>query len=1255
MWLKGIIFGLTALFYTVFCGAQTDGCSFSPAVPVTSNCSAPTIGSSSGASQTITGCSGNADDDVWYEFVATSNAHEITVGATANYDPVLQVFSNTCSSLISLGCTDDFGMGGDETFTYTGFTPGQTYKMRVYHWGTGSGSGNFTICVTNPPAPPVNDECTNAIALNVNASCNPQSFNNAGATNSLPGCSGNADDDVWFSFVATNAVQDIVVEPQGNMDLVVQLFDGTCSALTSSSCVDNTFSGGTETINAVGLTPGQTYYFRVYDYYTGTTGDFDVCVVGTPTPAPTNDEPCDGILMPDVTSACNYATFTNVGATTSSVPAPSSCVGGSGSAQGGYTTGTADVWFKIVVPSTGNINITAEPNLGGSAITDGVMALYQGACSSLTQIACSDDHNYPGSSHDLLPMISESGLTPGDTLYMRYFGYGTPQGEFGFCVNTALNDDCVNALYICDINGYSGSTNAAYTASRPGNMRGNAEQNDPPNYTYTPGTNTGGIFGQGGSWGSGAPYYDVSIENNSWISFTASADSAVLNVSIYDCFVGNYPNGGIQMQIFDGDNCSNFIPVSNFEENSSGFTITANNLTVGEDYYLMVDGYAGDICGYTISANFGVQFPDIPDVSPICVGESTTLTAPSNATSYEWNHNGATSQSVTVSPSVTTTYTCEVTGLCDYKQTLEVTVEVNPLPTISLSTGNNTSICAGETASIAASGASSYSWSNGAIGNTINVSPGNTTNYTVTGTLEGCESSEQVTVNVNALPELTTNPTAVDADCGLSNGALTGGSVSGNPGFSYEWTDGNGNSVGTTLDLNNVAAGLYSLEITDGNMCSDDFGPFSISNPGAPPAPSLTVSSNAACAGDSVTFTATSSDPNATLNWSGPNGFNSNDNSFTIAVNSTTVGNYCVVAEVANCVGPSSCETISVNPNPSLSVSSSAQDSIVCSMNDVTLSGGGAPSLSWSGPNNFSAVGSSVSINNATQLNSGWYLLTGTDANGCSSTDSVEVMIAPLPDANATANGDSNPAFCEGTIGELYGDGGGSYEWSGPNGFSSTNQIIAVTDFTSNNEGYYFLEVTDENGCKDQDSVFVESAEFDSVNVTANDTILCPGEPLVINAQGADSYSWTGPGGFEANGNTIEFDPVQLENQGAYIVTGTTAEGCSGSDSVYIEVSTSTDCLFIPGFVSPNGDQRNDNWVITGIENFPEAEVLIYNRWGNLTYYASPYENDWNGQVNRGVKVGSENGKVPAGTYFYVIKLNDGETDPFKGYLELQY
>jgi gliding motility-associated-like protein len=1250
---------LSAVLMCFYGFGQSDGCSFSPALSVTANCSSPTAGTSAGATQTIPGCSGNADDDVWYQFTATSSSHQIQVGASAGYDPVIQVFSNSCSGLTSLGCQDNFFLGGDETFNYTSFVPGQTYKIRVYHWGSGAGTGNFTICVTNPPPPPSNDACGGAISLNVNSSCIPQSFSNNGATNSFLGCSGNADDDVWFSFVATNSVQTITVDPISSLDLVVQLYQGNCSSLNSLSCMDNTFTGDQETINAVGLTPGVTYYFRVYDYYGGTTGSFDACVVGTPTPSPTNDEPCNAILMPAVTSACNYATFNNDGATATSgggIPNPSSCAGGSGTQMGGFNSGSADVWFQIVVPATGNINITAEPNLGAGSINDGVMALYSGDCNNMSQIACADDYpSYPGSAHDLLPMITESGLTPGDTLYLRYWGFGTNEGNFGFCVNTAVNDDCADALYICDINGYSASTSAAYTATRPSNMRGNAEQNDPPTYTYTPGTNTGGIFGQGGPWGSGSPAFDVRIDNNSWISFTASNATAVLNVSVIDCWIGNYPNGGIQMQIFDANNCTNFVPVSNFEENSTGFTITANNLTIGNDYYLMVDGYAGDICSYTISANSGVLFPDIPDVAPICPGETVTLTAPPGASSYVWQHNGATTQSVTVSPGATTTFYCEVEGLCEYKQMLDVDVTVKPLPVINFSTGTNTTICAGESVTITASGANSYLWSTGQTTQSITVSPSSTTNYTLTGTTDGCDASDQVTVNVNQLPTLSTTPSATDADCGVSNGALTGGVASGSPTFSYTWTNGSGAVVGNNINLTNIPAGLYSLEIVDGNGCPNDFGPFSIANPGAPNAPTISVSSNEACEGEQVTFSVSSTDPSATFDWSGPNGFSSASNSFTITLDDLTDGNYCVTATVSNCTSPSACETIVLNQLPSLIVSSDSEGTLLCENNDVQLTATGANSFVWSGPSGYNANGSPASLTNVTTNSTGWYVVTGTDGNSCSASDSTFLEVAPLPNADAAASSESDTAFCEGSVGFLFGSGGGNYSWFGPNGYTSSQQNPTIANFGSTNVGTYVLTVTDANGCQNQDSINLDVSIFEDVNIVAGDTLLCAGETLVLSATGAQDYVWSGPNGFSEPGQNITIDNISVNQSGTYFVEGTSAFGCSGVDQVEVIVEMSSDCLFIPGLVTPNFDNMNDSWEITGITNYEKAEVSIFNRWGNLVYFATPYENDWGGQVNRGVNVGDGSGKLPTGTYFYVLKLNDGVSDPFKGYIELQY
>lgn len=1250
MRLLSTFIGIVLLGYSY---GQSDGCSGSTVLPVTANCSSPTAGTTTGATQTIAGCTGTADDDVWYQFVATSTSHQIVVTPNAGMDPVVQLFSGTCSTLVSLVCKDAGGDGVTETINYTGLTPGNTYTVRVYHYFAGSGTGNFTICVTNPPPAPSNDDCANATSLTVNASCTYTSATTDGATESAAGCAGFADDDVWFSFVATNSLQNIQVHPVDNLDLVFQVYSGTCGSLSSLGCIDNTFTGQDEQSDIVGLIPGQTYYVRVYDYYQGATGDFQICISGTPTPTPTNDEPCSAIQLPEVTSMCQYSIFTTTGATTTlSAPTPSSCVGGGGAAIGGYQSGSQDVWFAITVPSTGTIDVTAMPNGGAGYISDGVMALYSGACSSLTQIACSDDNNYPGTGNDLLPFISETGLTPGSTVYLRYWGFGTSSGDFGICVSTATNDDCANALYICDINGYSASTSPSYTPDRPDNMRGNNE--DINGVNQPDGINTGGIFGQGGPWGSGAPNYDVIINNNSWIKFTASSTTATLQVDIYDCWVGNYPSGGLQMQIFEGNNCTNFVPVSNFEESSTGFTITANNLTVGNDYYLMIDGYAGDICNYTITAESGVQFPDIADVAPICDGQSVTLTAPAGAVSYEWQNNGSTNQSISVTPSTTETYYCEVTGLCDYKQLLDVIVTVNPNPNIVITNGNSAAICDGESININATGGSTYNWSSGQSGSSITVSPAVLTNYTVTGTdANGCTNTDNISVTVNPNPTLSATPSATDSDCGGSNGALTGAAGSGQAPISYSWSNGT-SVIGTSANLTNIPAGTYYLTIQDGNTCTADFGPYSVSNPGAPPAPTVNIDDATPCINTDVNLDANSSAGSPTYNWTGPNGFTSNNQTISITgITQLEEGNYCVSVTVAGCTGPSTCQQVIINANPVVDLTILNNDSTICLYDEFTISASGATTYSWSGPNGFNSTNSTETVTNASPSEEGYYIVTGTDTEGCIGADSMYITILSLPGISIAAD-DTSATYCGGTIANLSAAGATSYSWTGPNGYTSSNANITLTDLAESQEGYYIVIGTDAEACSNADSLYI-TVVTDIPAMAMEDTVICPGEVLILSGSGGESYTWTGPAGYLSNDqNPLVSNNASFENSGLYILTVVDTNGCLGYDSTNVEVTPNADCLTIPNLVTPDGDFHNDTWEIIGLDQYEEAEVEIYNRWGNMVYYASPYDTPWDGTVNKGTTIDGD-GKVPIGTYFYIIRLNDGDKPPFKGYVEVQY
>lgn len=116
-----------------------------------SSCGGATNGDVSGATESLTGCVGTANDDVWYKFVATSaNFHTITVVGSSGFDAVVDVRSGACNGT-SIACSDISGDGGTESVNLTGLTSGNTYYVRVYeYWSGAPETTTFTICITSP-------------------------------------------------------------------------------------------------------------------------------------------------------------------------------------------------------------------------------------------------------------------------------------------------------------------------------------------------------------------------------------------------------------------------------------------------------------------------------------------------------------------------------------------------------------------------------------------------------------------------------------------------------------------------------------------------------------------------------------------------------------------------------------------------------------------------------------------------------------------------------------------------------------------------------------------------------------------------------------------------------------------------------------------------------------------------------------------------------------------------------------------------
>lgn len=170
-----------------------------------------------------------------------------------------------------------------------------------------------------------------------------------------------------------------------------------------------------------------------------------------------------------------------------------------------------------------------------------------------------------------------------------------------------------------------------------------------------------------------------------------------------------------------------------------------------------------------------------------------------------------------------------------------------------------------------------------------------------------------------------------------------------------------------------------------------------------------------------------------------------------------------------------------------------------------------------------------------------------------------------------------------------------------------------------------------------------------------NDTTVLDGELIQLNARtnvGDDGqYSWSPTLGID---DPDRPDPILTAIQTTtYTVTYTDQTGCANFDSIVVTVSEVATVEPIKG-ISPNQDGNNDYWRIRGINDYPDNKVSVFNRWGNVVFETTGYDNIntvFDGKANKSGSWGS--GELPDGTYYYTIDLGDG-SPPLSGYLVLK-
>ena len=560
-----------------------------------------TIGTTQFATQSLAGCSGNADDDVWYSFTATQTSHRVFLQKLNFYENIiLEIFSGSCGSLVSKQCiSSGFDDTKNSSTLLTNLTVGETYFVRVYYQNTVPGS--FSIAITSTP---LNDNCVTAITLN------PSSTDNFGgavagssfdATLSSINYYGNtlSDDDVWYQFTATQKVHKIKLKGWKSNLGVIEVFKGTCGAPQYLNC-SPTFApqcnAGSMSLDTLILTldtfiPGQTYFFRVYSAHLTLNQSLFEVAVTSPYVLPFDD--CEGALNIPVatTPSCTTPTIVNIKGFSTISGQSGSCNNGAE----GFGPPEKDIFLKFTATATQHkINLT----LG--QVGSLYYQVYSGTCGSLVSMGCSPDY-------DSVSYVGN--LTVGQTYIIRVAMFYTNIETLKVCISTpvfASNDECAGAITVVP------TGDAATCSITSGNLTNSSQ-------TQYNECNSNGNF-------------DLKIMRDVWYKFVANSSSQRVwfsNVSILKSNSSGPIPKYLKFEVFSGTcNAKTFLGCSGAI--SSQEEKVFNNLTVGETYFIRVSTYDPE----TIDFQFCIKNIS-PPANDICA-TATNLTVFNNWASQNY-------------------------------------------------------------------------------------------------------------------------------------------------------------------------------------------------------------------------------------------------------------------------------------------------------------------------------------------------------------------------------------------------------------------------------------------------------------------------------------------------------------------------------------------------------------------------------------------------------------------------------------------
>ncbi|MEA5459448.1 gliding motility-associated C-terminal domain-containing protein [Arcicella sp. LKC2W] len=336
--------------------------------------------------------------------------------------------------------------------------------------------------------------------------------------------------------------------------------------------------------------------------------------------------------------------------------------------------------------------------------------------------------------------------------------------------------------------------------------------------------------------------------------------------------------------------------------------------------------------------------------------------------------------------------------------------------------------------------------------------------------------------------------------------------------------------------------------------------------------------------------------------------------------------------------------TVKVNSLPDAFITNPLGKKIVCEGDTIPLkiSDGSSYQYDWQ-IDDISVTLNTISRYSA--LKSGTYKVIVTDGNNCQKTsDTLKLTFNPLTPVTfdtifPTCGSNSNRINLMPYV-QPYDVAKGIFSGRGVSG---TIYSPLLAGFGPSPIVYSY---TNDYGCTTKKSRIAYVDLTPKVRL-GNDIIIFKGDTTSIKSSITGGFKnditlyWTPSTGL--NSNTISRPLASPDATTQYILHATAlSSGCTNEDTILITVKTK---ILTPSGFTPNGDGLNETWVLDGIEDYPNAEVQIFNRWGGEIFTTKNYANNpFNGK--------KDNSDLPMGTYYYVIKTGD-EIPNLTGYITI--